>query len=351
MDRHDPRSPRQDGYSPPGVGQAATVAPGILWVRMPLPFALNHVNIWLLEDDAGWTVVDTGIGSNRTREYWEQVFASSLGGKPVIRVVATHFHPDHVGLASWLVERWDAEFCSSLTEWLLGRALSQENPESMVRTGLAFYRRAGLDDASLAVLAERGNAYARGVESLPPVLRRLRDGDGIMIGGNEWRVMTGGGHSPEHVCLYSASAGILIAGDQILPRISPNVSVWPAEPEADPLRDFLAALERFRAVPDDTLILPSHDTPFRGLHARLDGLAAHHRERLSETLDACATPRSVAEVTRIMFRRELDAHQLVFAVGEALAHLNHLLHRGLLTRTADANGVLLFRKAADQAAG
>ena len=190
----------------PEAGSAVTVAPGILWVRMPLPFALDHINIWLLEDDAGWTIVDTGIGSNRTREYWERIFASALGGKPVIRVIATHFHPDHVGLATWLVERWDAEFCSSLTEWLLGRALSQEDPESMVSTGLAFYRRAGLDDASLAVLAERGNAYARGVESLPPVLRRLREGDTLTIGGTEWRVIIGGGHSPEHVCLHSAAA-------------------------------------------------------------------------------------------------------------------------------------------------
>jgi glyoxylase-like metal-dependent hydrolase (beta-lactamase superfamily II) len=345
MDRHDPHPRPADSGDLPEAGRTVTVAPGILWVRMPLPFALNHINIWLLEDDAGWTVVDTGIGSNRTRDYWEQVFASALGGKPIVRVVATHFHPDHIGLAAWLVERWDAEFCASLTEWLLGRALSQENPETMVRNGLAFYRRAGLDDASLGVLAERGNAYARGVDSLPPVLRRLREGDGIAIGGNEWRVIIGGGHSPEHVSLYSQSAGILIAGDQVLPRISPNISVWPSEPEADPLTDFLQTLERLRIVPDDTLILPSHDTPFRGLHARLDGLAAHHRERLSETLAACEAPRSIAQVTRIMFRRELDPHQLVFAVGEALAHLNHLFRRGLLTRTTDADGVLLFRKA------
>jgi glyoxylase-like metal-dependent hydrolase (beta-lactamase superfamily II) len=350
MDRDDPHPLMPDSNAPdsdaiPEAGTAVTVAPGILWVRMPLPFALDHINIWLLEDDAGWIIVDTGIGSNRTREYWERIFASALGGKPVIRVIATHFHPDHVGLASWLVERWDAEFCSSLTEWLVGRALSQESPESMVSTGLAFYRRAGLDDASLAVLAERGNAYARGVESLPPVLRRLREGDTLTIGGTEWRVIIGGGHSPEHVCLHSAAAKVLIAGDQVLPRISPNISVWPSEPDADPLRDFLETLERLRALPDDTLILPSHDTPFLGLHARLDALAAHHQERLSETLDAYETPRSVAEVTRIMFRRPLDPHQLVFAVGEALAHLNHLLHRGRLIRTTNHQGILLFSRA------
>jgi glyoxylase-like metal-dependent hydrolase (beta-lactamase superfamily II) len=328
----------------PEAGTAVTVAPGILWVRMPLPFALDHINIWLLEDDAGWTIVDTGIGSNRTREYWERIFAEALGAKPVIRVIATHFHPDHVGLASWLVERWGAEFCSSLTEWLFGRALSQEDPESMVRTALAFYRRAGLDEASLAVMAERGNAYAQGVAALPPVLRRLRAGDRLPIGGAEWQVIIGGGHTPEHVCLYSAGSGILIAGDQVLPRISPNISVWPSEPDADPLQDFLASLDQLRAVPDDTLVLPSHDTPFLGLHDRLDELTAHHQERLRETLDACETPRSVAEVTRIMFRRPLDPHQLIFAVGEALAHLNHLLYRGHLSRKTDQNGVLIFSR-------
>jgi glyoxylase-like metal-dependent hydrolase (beta-lactamase superfamily II) len=328
----------------PEAGTAVTVAPGILWVRMPLPFALDHINIWLLEDDAGWTIVDTGIGSNRTREYWERIFAEALGAKPVIRVIATHFHPDHVGLASWLVERWGAEFCSSLTEWLFGRALSQEDPESMVRTALAFYRRAGLDEASLAVMAERGNAYARGVAAFPPVLRRLRAGDKLPIGGTEWQVIIGGGHTPEHVCLYSAGSGILIAGDQVLPRISPNISVWPSEPDADPLQDFLASLDQLRAVPDDTLVLPSHDTPFLGLHDRLDELTAHHQERLRETLDACETPRSVAEVTRIMFRRPLDPHQLIFAVGEALAHLNHLLYRGHLSRKTDQKGVLIFSR-------
>jgi len=345
MDRLDPHPAPPESDAMPEAGIAATVAPGILWVRMPLPFALDHINIWLLEDDAGWTIVDTGIGSNRTKDYWERIFSSALRGKPIIRVIATHFHPDHVGLATWLVERWNAEFCSSLTEWLLGRALSQEDPEEMVGTGLAFYRRAGMDDASLGILAERGNAYARGVASLPPVLHRLRAGDKLMIGGTEWRVIIGGGHSPEHVCLHSAAAGILIAGDQVLPRISPNISVWPSETDADPLQDFLETLERLRAVPDETLILPSHDTPFLGLHARLDALAAHHQERLSETLDACGTPRSVAEVTRIMFRRPLDPHQLVFAVGEALAHLNHLLRRGRLTRTTGPNGIFLFSRA------
>jgi glyoxylase-like metal-dependent hydrolase (beta-lactamase superfamily II) len=312
---------------------------------MPLPFALNHINIWLLEDDAGWTIVDTGVGSGKTKELWERIFAEHLGGKPVIRVIATHFHPDHIGLAGWLTERWNAQFHASLTEWLFGRMLSLETPEAMVATSLAFYREAGLDEAALAVMAERGNAYAKGVSRLPTSFNRLKEGDSLTIGGHDWRVITGGGHTPEHVCLHCPERGVFIAGDQVLPRISPNISVWASEPGADPLDDFLRTLDRLRAIPDDSLVLPSHDTPFTGLHARLDALTAHHRDRLDETLAACREPSTVAQVTRIMFNRPLDPHQLVFAVGEALAHLNHLAHRGHLIRHIDAAGVLWFSRA------
>ncbi|WP_247881294.1 MBL fold metallo-hydrolase [Skermanella sp. TT6] len=331
-----------DGFPEPGT--VRRVAPGILWVRMPLPFALNHINIWLLEAEDGWTIVDTGIGSNRTKDCWERIFRESLAGKPVVRIVATHFHPDHVGLAGWLVDRWQAEFCASLTEWLFGRMLSLESPEAMVRTSLAFYRRAGLDEAALAVMAERGNSYAKGVTPLPARLRRLKAGDRLPIGGTDWHVITGGGHTPEHVCLHCPDRGIFIAGDQVLPRISPNISVWASEPDADPLDDFLRTLDRLRSLPDDLLVLPSHDTPFTGLHARLDALAAHHRERLEEVVNACAEPSTVAQVTRVMFNRPLDPHQLVFAVGEALAHLNHLAARGRLIRRTDRDGLLRFSR-------
>jgi glyoxylase-like metal-dependent hydrolase (beta-lactamase superfamily II) len=309
---------------------------------MPLPFALNHINLWLLEDDEGWTIVDTGLGSNRTKEYWEQIFQTALGGKPVTRVITTHFHPDHMGLAGWLVERWGAEFCASQSEWLFGRMLSLESDERYLGTMDAFYRRAGLDDTALAVMAERGNAYARGVTAIPPTFRRLRDGDRLTIGGSTWEVIVGSGHTPEHVCLYDPVRGVLIAGDQILPRISPNISVWPSEPEADPLRDFLVSLERLNTLPEETLVLPSHDTPFTGLHDRVRALWIHHEQRLAETWQACDRPKTVTEVTRIMFRRELDPHQLVFAVGEALAHLNHLTAKGRLKRSLDRQGVLQF---------
>jgi len=332
---------------PPPEGAAREIVPGLWWVRMPLPFALDHVNLWLIDDGAdGWTVIDCGIASDRSRAIWEQVFATTLKGRPVTRVLATHFHPDHVGLADWIAARDGARLWMSRTEWLMARMLSQNTRPELDEAWLGFYRSAGVPADWLQGLAVRGNAYPRGVPSVPASFMRLSDGDRIRLGEREWRVIIGQGHSPEHVCLWSEDTGILIAGDQILPRISPNVSIWPSEPAADPLADFLRSLERLRELPDGTLILPSHGLPFRGLHARAGQLAAHHEERLSDVLRACAeAPRSAADVTRFLFPRALDAHQLSFALGEAVAHLTYLTARGRLLRDTDSQAVWKFRTA------
>ena len=332
--------------APPGEGATAEIAPGLLWLRMPLPFALDHVNLWLLEDGDGWAAVDCGVEGRRTRAAWDAVLAGDGGGRPLTRVLATHFHPDHLGLADWLCRRDGAALWMSQAEWLLARMLFQDGTPEMAEAGARFYRACGLPPDALAAMAQRGNAYSRGVPAVPAVYTRMRHGDTVRIGGIDWTVLTGGGHSPEHVCLHDAARGILIAGDQVLPSISPNVSVWPSEPDADPLAEFLECLERLRALPADTLVLPSHGLPFRGLHARLDALAGHHAERLEETLAACAqAPASVMDLTRVLFRRALDTHQMGFAVGEALAHLNHLWRRGRLRRAAGTDGVLRFAAA------
>jgi glyoxylase-like metal-dependent hydrolase (beta-lactamase superfamily II) len=327
---------------PPDSGTVLPVAPGILWLRLPLPLALNHINVWLLEDEAGWTVVDTGFGTRSTQELWERVIARDLSGKPVIRVIGTHFHPDHVGLAGWMVERWHAEFHMSLTEWLFGRMLCLDPAEAVARTNGEFYHRAGVGADLLAALVSRGNAYARSVMPLPSSVMRLRAGDRLRIGGRDWNIIIGSGHTPEHVCLYCPELSVLISGDQVLPRISPNVSVWPSEPDADPLNDFLETLNRLRTLPADILVLPSHDQPFRGLTVRIDELARHHDERLAEAWEACAEPASAEQIARIMFRRDLDPHQTVFAIGEALAHLNHLVGLGRLRRQLQADGIMRF---------
>ncbi len=326
----------------PGPGETLPIAPGVEWLRMPLPFALDHINLWLLEDGPGWTIVDAGYAMAETMARWERVFAERLGGLPVTRIIATHHHPDHIGLAGWLTERWQVPLWATEKEWLYARLLTQNGDDSaMLRRG--FARRAGLDEAASEIFGEHHRGYRRGVPSVPASFERLADGSVVEIGGREWRVIVGEGHSPELACLYCAETRVLIAGDQVLPKISPNVSVQAHEPDGDPLSRFLRSLDRLRgAVPPETLVLPSHNLPFFGLHARIDALAAHHRARCDDVLAACASPQSATELLPVLFRRPLDRHQMAFALGEALAHLRYLRNQGALACMPGADGVDRF---------
>jgi glyoxylase-like metal-dependent hydrolase (beta-lactamase superfamily II) len=330
--------------APPEPGTLAEVAPGIHWLRMPLPFALNHINLWLLADGEGWTIVDSGLNTSATTDLWERIFTEGLDGKPVTRLIVTHFHPDHMGLAGWLTRRWQIPLWVTETEWLSARMLaSDHDDEAFAADQTPFYRRAGVDAATVGMLAARGNQYAKRVGPIPREFHRIADGMTIAIGGRHWRVIIGRGHAPEHACLHCPELDLFIAGDQVLPKISPNISVWPNEPDANPLARYLDSLEVVRrAVPADVLVLPSHNLPFHGLDIRIDQLAAHHVERLAEIEAACAAPHSTMEIVPLLFRRKLDAQQLGFAIGEALAHVNYLLAAGRLTRSARADGVHLF---------
>ncbi len=332
----------------PASGATITVAPGVRWVRMGLPFALNHVNLWLLEDGDGWTVIDCGIANETTRTAWEQVFAEELGGRPVTRVIATHCHPDHVGLADWLCERWNAPLWMTVGEYGFARMMSAALPGADGPSMVPHFRRHGLTDTDrLAQLDGRKNHYTTLVPSVPAHFRRLDERYPLRIGAHDWRVITGTGHSPEHAALYCEALGVLVSGDMVLPRISTNTSVFAIEPEADAVGHFLDSLKKFLLLPEDTLVLPSHGKPFRGLHRRIAQLQDHHAERLAEVREACATPQSAADIVPLMFRRELDTHQLTFAMGEALAHLHRLWQAGELERMAGDDGVLRFvRKAA-----
>jgi glyoxylase-like metal-dependent hydrolase (beta-lactamase superfamily II) len=330
--------------APPEPGDAIVVAPGIKWLRMPLPFALNHINLWLLEDEGGWVIVDTGIGLRPTREAWERVFAGELGGKPVTRVVVTHFHPDHMGNAGWLVDRWGVELWCTQAEFLSAHLAWRDGDGADFERRLAHYRRHGFDEAAIENFRTRGNHYPRIVPTLAPQYRCMRDGDVLEIGGRKWQVLTVHGHAPEHACLWSREDGVLIAGDQVLPKITTNVSVWPDQPMGNPLRLYLDSLARFRPMARETLVLPSHGLPFVGLHARLDMLRRHHDDRLAETLDAVREPRTGVELIPRLFRRELDVHQLGFAIGEVLAHLHLLESQGAVARATDPAGAHRFRK-------
>jgi glyoxylase-like metal-dependent hydrolase (beta-lactamase superfamily II) len=327
----------------PAPGTTREIAPGVRWLRMPLPFALDHINLWLLEDGEGWAIVDCGYASQETRALWETIFSGTIAARAVRRVFATHCHPDHVGNAAWLCERFGAELWMSQAEYLTAHAW-RDDAAGFTNAGLvAFFRANGLDPERLGGMQERGNSYKRGVPELPHAYRRMMDGDRIPIGGREWRAIAGYGHAPEHISLYCAATNVLVSGDMLLPRISTNVAVSSVTPEADPLALFLASIARYAAdLPADVLVLPSHGLPFRGARERVAQLEAHHVARLAELEEACATPRAAAEVIGTLFRRKLDLHQTFFAMGETLAHLNYLAGRGRLVRAVGEDGIARF---------
>lgn len=325
----------------PAPGTTLELAPGLRWLRMPLPFALDHINLWLANDGDSLVAVDSGYGLDETRALWARILEAD--GRPLSHVVVTHCHPDHLGLATWLAERNGAPILMTQGEFLGGHALWHQLPGHNVADMVAQFRRHGLDAPRLEALATRGNAYRRGVPEIPASYRRLFDGDELTIGPHRWRVICGYGHSPEHAALYCADLGLLISGDMLLPRISTNVSVYAATPDADPLGWFLASLQRFKDLPPDTLVLPSHGRPFRGIGARVDELVRHHDERCAALRAACHEPRSAGELLSTLFPRELDTHQVMFAMGEAIAHLNHLAVRGEVRQVSGSDGIVRYQ--------
>jgi glyoxylase-like metal-dependent hydrolase (beta-lactamase superfamily II) len=336
------------------LGCTIELRPGVRWLRMALPFALNHINLWLLRDQIngceGWTIVDCGIANDATRQAWLQIFENELQGLPVLRVVVTHMHPDHVGLAHWLTEHWSEKNGEECRLWMSGTDFAAARIASSSTAGFGGERSAAfmashglLDEESLHKIRARSNYYPTMVPALPASYRRMMEGDVLHIGGHEWTCHAGYGHAPEHIALYSPALKTLISGDMVLPRISTNISVIDLEPEADPLPLYLNSIERHKALPPDTLVLPSHGKPFEGLHTRIDQLHQHHGDRLAEVVEACsASPCSAADLLPVMFKRPLDLHQTTFAMGEAIAHLHALWHEGKLRRERDGGGVWRF---------
>ncbi len=333
-------------------GEGSGLAPAVKWVRMALPFALDHINLWLLRDEIdarpGWTVVDCCISRDEAKAQWEQIFASELEGLPVLRVIVTHMHPDHIGLAHWLCERWNAPLWISATDFNAARVASQSTTGFGGEAAANFFASHGLADPdSLEKIRARASYYPSLVPAVPRSFRRLQDGDQVRIGGRAWRCISGYGHAPEHIALYCETLEVLISGDMMLPRISTNVSVYDVEPESNPLRLFLESIDKFGQLPPSTLTLPSHGKPFRGLHERIRQLHEHHRERLAQVEQACAeTPQSAADILPVLFKRKLDLHQTTFAMGESVAHLHALWFAGKLRRRRGEDGVWRFAPAA-----
>jgi glyoxylase-like metal-dependent hydrolase (beta-lactamase superfamily II) len=344
------------GAMQPDTGDWMSLKPGVRWVRMPLPFALNHINLWVLDDQLDghdtWTVVDAGVSIDTIKQAWQSLWSGPLMSRPLGRMLVTHMHPDHVGNAQWLIENYSAaaapaRLWMSAGDFLAATLSCQATTGFGGKRAATFFASHGLQDTELVdKIRRRGNYFSSMVPEMPPSYRRLFDGMEVTIGGRSWQCISGYGHAPEHMALYCESLGVLISGDMLLPKISTNISVVDLEPEADALGLFLSSIARFESLPPDTLVLPSHGHPFVGIHARVQALRSHHQDRLEDIRQFCATApakaATAAELLPVLFKRALDEHQTTFAMGEAVAHLNHLWHLGEMSRERDAQGIWRF---------
>ncbi len=326
---------------PPEPGRAVEVAPGILWARLALPFRLNHVNIYFIRDNDGWVAIDTGVANDEAKAAWDALLQGPLGGLGLSAVLVTHYHPDHVGLAGWLIERFGVPLYMPRTEFLFSAAITHRalgrNP--------AFYEEHGLSAEAVGRVTGKGQGYLRMTTGLPSHFRRLVHGGVLTIGGRRFQVLTGGGHAPEQAMLYCAEDRIFLSADQVLTRISPNISTEAMEPDANPLGEFLTSLAGLQAViPTDVLVLPGHHVPFTGLHVRAEELAVHHAGRCALIAAACReAPRTAADLVPVVFERALDPQQMSFAFHEVVAHVNYMLALGDLVQSRGEDGVLRAR--------
>jgi glyoxylase-like metal-dependent hydrolase (beta-lactamase superfamily II) len=328
----------------PEAGETMVVGPGMVWLRMPLPFALGHINLWLLEDGDGWVIVDTGVDVEESRNVWKKTFTEVMQDQPVNRVIVTHLHPDHVGCAGWLTAEFDVPLWMSREEYFLCRILVADTGRKTPPEGVRFYTAAGFEPEQMEYYQKMFGMFGKYVTALPESYTRLKDGDMLQIGDHQWEVIVGRGHSPEHACLYCSEANILISGDQLLPTISSNVSVYPTEPGADPLADWLDSLSMLKSrIAADVLVFPAHGKPFRGAHDRLDALIAEHVDCLSKLEVSCAEPKRSVDVFPALFKSKITKHNMIMATGESIAHLSYLVNQERLTVERDTDGVDWYR--------
>ena len=330
---------------PPQPGEFREIAPGILWLRLALPFALDHVNIYLIDDGDGWAVLDTGIADLRTRTVWQELLAGGLGGRKLTRLILTHYHPDHLGLAGWMTGDLGLELWMTEVEYTAGRNAHRLLDEEGRAVHRRFFETHGMNEETIKGAMGRGTGYMKMTTGLPDRYTPLVAGETIRIGGRDFEIHTGGGHAPNQAMLLCRAERLFLAADQVLARISPNVSVWPTEPNSDPLANYLRSLGELRArIPDDVFAMPAHNLPFYGLHTRIDALRTHHEHRCNDIIAACSRPLTTSEVLPVLFPRLLDAHQVGFAFGEVLAHINYLANRGALAPQVDKAGVIRFER-------
>ncbi|GHA14517.1 zinc metallohydrolase glyoxalase II family protein [Arenicella chitinivorans] len=329
----------------PEPGELYEVAEGVFWLRMPLPIALDHINLWLLRDGDDWTIVDTGYDAESCKAVWHAVFEQVINPTRVTRIVVTHFHPDHIGLAAWLSQRCDCRIYITQGELGLYRKIHSRQ-QSRVRDMVhAYLQELGFDATATDTYVPFFLSDPKPVNERvqPSQCEILQEHDELQINGQVWRVICGNGHSPEHACLYNADQNLLIAGDQAIPRISSNVSVYPANRHADPLGDWISSCEKLRdTVPAETVILPSHQEPFIGIQTRMQQLINDHLSQLNQLRLAVQAPISAVQARNILFARKLNVVDTLLATGETLAHLNYLLHRREIAAKTGADGVMLY---------
>ncbi|GGF49937.1 MBL fold metallo-hydrolase [Mameliella alba] len=339
------RAIRYPWETPPAPGEAIELAEGVLWMRLPLPMKLDHVNVYALDDGDGWTVVDTGFASRTSRELWQGLMAGPLGGRPVRRVVVTHHHPDHMGLAGWFQTAHGAELVTTRTAWLFARMLQLDAQDRPTRETLDYWRSAGMEPRILEQrMAERPFNFADVVAPMPLGFTRIKQGDVLRIGGRDWDVHVGNGHAPEHATLWSRDDHLVLAGDQILPSISSNLGVYATEPEADPVADWLESCERLATLArPDHLVMGGHKLPFTGLELRMAQLIENHHGALERLHGHLATPQTAGDCFPPLFKRRIGDAEYGLALVEAMAHCLHLWHEGRADRTRRDDGAWLFQ--------
>lgn len=331
---------------PPEQGAAIEVADGVLWMRLPLPMALDHVNVYALRDADGWTLVDTGFDTKKSRAIWESLLSGPLGGAPVRRVLVTHFHPDHIGLAGWFQSTYGAELITTRTSWLYARMLILDEQHLPAPEVVAHWQGGGMPEE---MLRERRDSrpfnFSDVIAPLPIGFTRIRDGQEISLGGRHWTVRVGNGHAPEHATLWSADDNLVITGDQILPSISPNLGVYPTEPADDPVKDWMQSCAALAThTRPDQLALCGHKLPFTGIGLRLQQLIENHEGALARLTEHLSTPRTAAECFTPLFKRAIGKAEFGLALDEAIAHLNHLLYSGAVTRQRRDDGAWLWQR-------
>ncbi|MBR73209.1 MAG: MBL fold metallo-hydrolase [Rhodospirillaceae bacterium] len=331
--------------SHPKSGTIEYLESGIWWIRMPLPMALDHINLWLLEDKDSFTIIDTGVCSEESKNVWEKILKEVVKQKKVNRLIVTHCHPDHVGHAAWLTSKLNIPLYMPRTEWLYARMLALDNGPEYMEAFTELFLPTGCPEKILEEIKNFPPLFSQYAEVPPNGIIRIKEGDRITIGDRTWKVIMGYGHSPEHACLVNERDGLFISGDIVLPRITPNIGVYPDQPQAQPLAEYYETLKKFLSLPSDLKVLPSHNEPFLGLHTRIVELIEHHDNRLEKVRETCREPVTAWEITKQLFNnRTLTSHNAVFALPESLAHINELLLRGEIRKYTDNSGFCIYEK-------